>query len=94
MSNRNEYVVTVHVEPDCSPETLLALNEMVKCLIKHMEQRSPTLREAERAGADGLQTCGNGNCDAYREVKNGVIEKCKNCGDPEIDLDAVADVIP
>ena len=47
MSKTDEYIVTVHVKPDCSPETLLALSEMVKCLIKHIEQRSPTLREAE-----------------------------------------------
>jgi len=56
MSKNDEYIVTVHVEPDCSPETLLALNDMVKCLIKHMEQRSPTLREAvaPKQGVCGL----------------------------------------
>ena len=53
MSKNDEYIVTVHVEPDCSPETLLALNDMVKCLIKHMEQRSPTLREAVAPSMDG-----------------------------------------
>lgn len=34
-----------------------------------------------------------GNCDAWRTVRNGVIEKCRNCGDEEIELVAVADVI-
>jgi len=41
---------------------------------------------------DQMEQCGN--CETYRAVVNGVIEKCPNCGDDEIELDAVADVIP
>ena len=39
-----------------------------------------------------MEQCGN--CGTYRAVRNGIIEKCPNCGDDEIELDAVADVIP
>ncbi len=31
------YIVTVHVSPDCKPETLQALGEMMKNLIEQVE---------------------------------------------------------
>ena len=74
MSKTDEYIVTVHVKPDCSPETLLALSEMVKCLIKHIEQRSPTLREAV-AGSRKCPYCNGTGHD--RDDKPG--EFCKYC---------------
>lgn len=46
------YTVTVHVSPDCAPETLQALGEMMKLLIQQVEkvpsQRSHiTMREPD-----------------------------------------------
>ena len=55
-------------------------------LARDAEQRNG----AERAGANGLQTCPCGNCSAYREVVHGVMEKCEKCGDNELDLNALA----
>jgi hypothetical protein len=34
---KDEITVTVHVSPDCRPETLQALAEMVQCLIEQID---------------------------------------------------------
>ena len=36
----NGYIVTVHTSPDCPPETLIALGEMMGHLIKQIEGRA------------------------------------------------------
>ncbi len=46
MSKYDDYIVTAHVSPDCSKETLHALAEMMKCLIDQTAQRRRTTREA------------------------------------------------
>jgi len=51
----------------------------------------------QRNGAAGAEDVAPdepcGNCGTFRTVRNGVIEKCRNCGDDDIELVAVADVI-
>jgi hypothetical protein len=45
------------------------------------------------AWMNGLQTCPNWNCSAYRKVTDGVMEPCEKCSDGELDMNVLT-VVP
>ena len=58
----NEYIVTVHISPNCSSETLVALGEMMEHLIKQIEGGKSLSDESfpnERDTDEGFGPVGN-----------------------------------
>ena len=84
-ANYLEYAIKYHKWIWC-----VACDKPFRVVFQVPDPRRRTTDEAERAGANGLQTCPCGNCSAYREVVHGVMEKCEKCGDNELDLNALA----
>jgi len=50
------YTVTVHMSPDCSPETLHTLGEMMKLLIEQVEKDNIQRSRRTLRAADGQRT--------------------------------------
>lgn len=68
------YTVTLNISPDCSPETLQALGEMMKILIQQVEKGSISMSRPTTHAAD------LGYCDCPTDKRayfNGI---CSNCG--------------